>query len=171
MERQVTVAEVQSKNFLRHSQNTVVRGVILVLKRSERPLQIFRPQNSKLKRPSPEGVYDRMAIIVQWNSKDCFAVIAESAQKSAILFGDRHLTVGSVVHVREPVYSNTCLGNDLNNPIFETQRQIVVQNRDANNFPDNPTTLNACNVSLYFAKQVAFSPCQYNCPNVFWNHV
>ena len=136
MNRQVSVAEVTSKNFLRNSQNTVLRGVVLVLKRSDRPLQLYRPQNTKLKRPSPEGTYDRMAIIGQWNTKDCFVIISQSAQMSARLFTDRHLTVGSVVQVSEPVYTNTCLGNDLNNPIFETQRPLhVIVNVEEADFP------------------------------------
>ena len=150
MERQVTVAQVTSKNFLRHSQNSVLRGIVLVLKRSDRPLQMFRPQNSKLKRASPEGAYDRMAIIGQWNSKDCFAIIASSAQKSSKLFGDRRLTVGSLVEVKEPVYNNTCLGNDLNNPIFDTQRQIVVLNIPLDNlFPPVPVVLQPQTTAMF----------------------
>ena len=150
MERQVTVAQVTSKNFLRNSQDTVIRGIVLVLKRSDRPLQMFRPQNSKLKRPSPEGAYDRLAIIGQWNSKDCFAVIASSAQKSSKLFGDRRLTVGSIVEVKEPVYNNTCLGNDSNNPIFDTQRQIVVLNIPLDNlFPPVPVVLQPQTTAMF----------------------
>ena len=141
MNRQVTVAEVTGEGFLRNSQNTVIRGLVLVLKKSDWPLQLFRPQATKLKRPLPEGTYDRMAIIGQWNSKDCFVVISASAQKSAKLFSDRHLTVGSVVEVTEPIYSNTCLGNDRNNPIIETHQAIVVINTVTNeDFPPIPIT-------------------------------
>ena len=139
MNRQVTVAEVTGEGFLRNSQNTVLKGIVLVLKKSDRPLQLFRPQTTKLKRPLPEGTYDRMVIIGQWNSKDCFVVISASAQKSAKLFSDRHLTVGSVVEVTEPIYSNTCLGNDRNNPIIESHQAIVVINNVTNkDFPPIP---------------------------------
>ena len=55
------------------------------------------------------------------------------------LFSDRRLTVGSVVEVTEPIYSNTCLGNDRNNPIIESHQAIVVINNVTNeDFPPIP---------------------------------
>ena len=40
MNRQVSVAQVTSKGFLRISGNTTLRGIVLVLKRSDRPLPV-----------------------------------------------------------------------------------------------------------------------------------
>ena len=150
MNRQVSLAQVTSKGFLRISGNTTLRGIVLVLKRSDRPLQLYRPQTLKLKRPSPEGNYDRMAIIGQWNCKDCFVVISQSAQKSANLFSDRYLTVGSIVDVVEPLYTNTCLGNDMHNPIVETHHPLtVVNNLNDNDFPPIPISTSPTTPAMF----------------------
>ena len=130
MTTQVNTSQVTAPNFLRRSENTFVRGIVPVIKKYDKPLQLFRPQNIKNKRGALDNSYDRLVILGEINSKECFAVIAESAQKSYFLFGDTLLTVGSIVDVQEPVFSNFCLGNDRSNPIFHVflPLEVVVNN-------------------------------------------
>ena len=118
MTTQVNTPQVKAPIFLRRSENTFVRGIVLVTKKYDKPLQLFRPLNIKNKRGALDTTYDRLVILGEIISKECFTVIAESAQKIPFLFGDTLLTVASIVDVKEPVFSNFCLGNDRSNPIL-----------------------------------------------------
>ena len=106
MTTQVNTSQVTSPIFLRRSENTFVRGIVLVTKKYDKPLQLFRPQNIKNKRGALDTTYDRLVILGEIISKECFTVIAESAQKIPFSFGDTLLTVASIVDVKEPVFSN-----------------------------------------------------------------
>ena len=146
--RRVNIAEVTAPNFLRRSQNTYIRGIVLVIKKYDRPLQLYRPQNAKSKRPASDSHYDRLVIMGDVNNKECFAIISESAQKSARLFQDRSLTVGSIVDVFEPVYNNACIGNDRNNPILESATSLNVVENNADLLPI-PINLNPNSMAMF----------------------
>ena len=80
----------------------------------------------------------RMAIIGQRKSKNLVA-ISYSAQKSEKIVRDSQLTVGSVSEVREPIHSKICLGEDRNDPIFQThQATIFINNVIYEDFPPIP---------------------------------
>ena len=163
----VNTAEVTAPNFLRRSENTFVRGVVLVVKKFDKPLQLFRPQNTKLKRGPLDTNYDRLIIVGEINRKECFAIIAESAQKSSHLFGDRMLTIGAVVDVREPIFSGQCLGNDRSNPILQVslpvqvaQDEVTLQPIPIDTHPSSTAMFDFClpNRSLMFLQAMAVAP-------------
>ena len=130
MTTRVNTAQITAPNFLRNSENTYIRGVVLVLKKFDRPLQLFRPQAVKAKRLTPDTNYDRLIIIGEIETRECFAIIADSAQKSSLLFADRKLTIGAIVDVKEAIFSNSCLGNDRTNLIFNVSLPLEVVTDD-----------------------------------------
>lgn len=129
----VTMVDVLAPNFLLQSEDTYLAGVILVVKKFDRPLKTFKTATNKFKPPINESSYDRMIIIGEENSRTCFVIIADSAMKSGNLFRNEAVSVGSYVAVVEPIYSEHCLGNDPSNPIINTTYSLqqyapVVQN-------------------------------------------
>ena len=68
MSTQVITSQVTAPNFLRRSENTFVRGIVLVIKKYDKPLQLFRPQNIKNKRGALDTSYDRLVILGEINS-------------------------------------------------------------------------------------------------------
>ena len=61
MAMRVNTAEVTAPNFLRHSENTFIR-VVFVVKKFDKPLQLLKPQNTKMKREALKTNYDRLNI-------------------------------------------------------------------------------------------------------------
>ena len=70
MTTRVNTAQITAPNFLRNSENTYIRGVVLVFKKIDRPLQLFRPQAVKAKRMSPDTNYDRLIIIGEIETRE-----------------------------------------------------------------------------------------------------
>ena len=91
-----------------------------------------------------------MAIIGLWNSKDSFVVLSQLAQKSAKLFSDRYLTVGSIVDVVKPLYTNTFLGKDIHNPIVETHHPLTnFKNLNDNDFLPIPISTSPTTPAMF----------------------
>ena len=130
MTTRVITAQITAPNFLRNSENTYIRGVVLVFKKFDCPLQLFRPQAVKAKRMTPDLNYDRLIIIGEMETRECFAIIADSAQKSSLLFVDQKSTIGAIIDVKEAICSNSCLGNDRTNPILNVSFPLEVVTDD-----------------------------------------
>ena len=166
--REVQIAEVIHPNFVRNSENTFVAGVMLIAKRADRPLQTYRLSGVRSKKTSMDANYDRMVVIGELQSSNCFAIITRNAQESSQMLRTAGLTVGCIVNAHEPVFTGLCLGNDRNNPIFEVYRSLeVVEDNVPNLIPfpvvANPVTtaltkFNLNNVPLSFIQVNVMSP-------------
>ena len=108
----VSLAQATSKGLLGISGNTTMRGSLFVLKRNDRPLQLYRPQTLKLRKPSPEGKEDPMAKIGQWNSWG-FSFTIGSNFTIGSKISQSHLWSlldGQVHRCREPLFwARTCI--------------------------------------------------------------
>ena len=124
MER-VSVSDVLQPNFLLQSEDTYLAGVVLVVKKCDRPLKVFKAAVNKYKPQLNETAYDRMVILGELNSPTCFVIISDSSSMSGVLFRNETVTVGSYVAAVEPIYTETCLGNDQANPIITTTKSLV----------------------------------------------
>ena len=153
MEQKVFLRDVMQPSFIRQSENTYLSGMVLIIKKYDRPLQIFRPPNQKGKRSAPDSSYDRMVVIGENGGKDCFVLVSENAQWSSKMLRDETLTIGSYVRVMEPAFSGSCLGNDRSNPIITTVKPIQVfeddfVNRDNLAIVSNPDSTAIIHFSL-----------------------
>ena len=126
--REISMSHVIHPNFLRDSEDTYIRGVVLIAKRNDRPLQTYRPNVGKLRKTSIDSAYDRMIIIGEVQTSGCFAIITSNTQESSTIFRNPQISVGSIVLVHEPIFTGVCLGNDKSNPIFEVRRSLELQN-------------------------------------------
>ena len=164
---QVTMKHVVAPDFIRNSEDTFIKGIVLIIKKYDKPLQLFRQSNNKTKKFSTEGQYDRMIVVGELDSKDCFVVVCDTAQVSSQLMSDKSLTVGSAVAVLEPVFWGTCLGNDLHNPVFEVTRPFVVINDSAVISRQIPLVLNnttALQHFCYINRKLLFLQCNVASP-------
>ena len=129
----VSISDVLQPNFLLRSEDTYIFGIVLAIKKCDRPLKLFKSTVNRFKPPVNESTYDRMIIVGEENNRTCFVIIAESASQSSTILRNEHLSVGSYVAVVEPMYSEHCLGNDQSNPIITTTKSLIpfpaVENR------------------------------------------
>ena len=129
----VSITDVLQHNFILRSEDTYIFGVVLVIKKCDRPLKLFKSGVNRFKPPVNENMYDRMIIVGEENNRTCFVIIAESASQSGTILRNEHVSVGSYVAVVEPIYSEHCLGNDQSNPLITTTKSLIpfpaVENR------------------------------------------
>ena len=123
--RRVNISDVLQPNFILQSENTYLSGVILVVKKFDRPLKTFKTVVNKFEPPVNEGSYDRMIIIGELKTTTCFVIISETSMSSGNLFRHDDVAVGSYVAIEEPFYSEHCLGNDPSNPIVTTTKSLL----------------------------------------------
>ena len=124
MER-VTITDVLQPDFLLRSEDTYLAGVVLVVKKCDRPLKVFKAAVNKYKPQLNETAYDRMVILGEMNSRTCFVIISDSSSLSGVLLRHENVTLGSYVAVVEPIFTENCLGNDQANPIIATTKSFV----------------------------------------------
>ena len=111
---------------------------------------------------TPDTNYDRLIIIGEIETRKCFAIIADSAQRSSLLFADRKLTIGAIVDVKEAIFSNSRLGNDPTNPIFSSVRGIY--RRPANGaYSYRFESLDGCNDTLLSPTSTTFVFARNSC--------
>ena len=148
---EVTLEQVLQPNFVRISEDTFILGTILSIKKyDQKPLTLYRTNPlSKFRKNMNDTTYDRMIILGAQNSKNCFVLILESSSMSAKILNVVGLRLGSIVEVQEPIYSNTCLGNDRNNPILTTTKELQPHSVLPNNEHGIPIISNPNSTAIF----------------------
>ena len=132
MTDRVYAAQKPARNFMHNSENTYIRGVVLVFENVDRPTQFFRPQAVKAKTMTPDTNFNPLIIIGEshaFRTRECFAVIIGCAQKSA-LFKWQKTNHWCHRWCERSYFSQPCLGNHRTNPVFNVSLPLEVGTDD-----------------------------------------
>ena len=124
---EVTLEQVLQPNFVRQSEDTFKVGTILSIKKNDqKPLTHYgRNLTSKFRKNNNDTSYDRIIILGAQNSKNCFVLVLESSSMSGKILNVAGLRfIGSTIAVQEPIFSNACLGKNLNNQVLITSKEL-----------------------------------------------
>ena len=114
---------------------TYVRGIVLVIKKYDKPSQLFtdriRSCSERKTLKTKEVASTQSTTGWSWEARSIAKNVSlwnPNLLRNHFLFGDKLLTIRSIVDIREPIFANSSLGKTRSSPIFNVLLPLQVVN-------------------------------------------